>query len=855
MQPTNPRVFISYSHDNRAHCDRVLEFAQQLHRDGIAAELDQFHQEELLHWPRWCEEQMRTENADFVLCVCTAEYTRRVENRTAADVGKGVFWEGKLIYDELYDAKGNPRCVPVLLGGAKDSDIPRVLKNYTWFGLDDLGLSNTESGYSRLYRLLTQQAGVEATALVLVALPELERRTDFCRLLEDIRQDTQAILREQAEHGELLKRIAQSARDYRPCALHQLRRPPEHFTGRVEVLAELCAALREQAQVDGVVGLSAVNGMGGVGKTALGTMAAYTVLADFPDMQLFIELRTHSPTPVSAAQARDSVLQAVYPQDELPKNNDALWHRYQNLFYGPQTGRLLRTLVILDDVADDEQVEKLAPPPGCALLVTSRRHLRTGKTLHLDRLHRPEAIDLLQRLAHRLSSSDAERLAVLCGDLPIALYVAAGYLKTHPSKSPDAYLSELEKAGLNDLYITDHAFINLIFDYSFKQLADSHLKFLAALALIPGKFIVEEADTMIRAILPENKSSKKSVLPNTTDRLLCRETLHEFVCNNLIEYDGVSDTFFFHDILAKNVLKYLSKDDNRRASSKVKLILTKRSSKAAGKLADMVFRLLDLEMMGYYMDLLLLCQRQASYISILLSSLDREKKYVELFGYSSESTEYIYFYNLIKEKKQQIEYHAITCMESALNYKDQEHKPRAVIFLEGALMLFSVLEDPRAKEVKMKINKLRGNKVRVYLAWVLGFDYAEKFLKWLGSFGISDFSKAENTLGYKKFIGNHGIGCKSNKLLYLSIIYGEEILGIARKIGHQYYEALTLQNMALSYEMLGELAEATNHLKQAITVLQTIEVSNVDTLMETAEKCMDHYTKLMEMLTLALKPH
>lgn len=90
--PPSPRVFISYSHDSRSHCDRVLEFAQQLRRDGIDAELDQFHQEEPVHWPRWCEERMRPEQADFVLCVCTAEYARRVEGRGAADVGKGVFW-------------------------------------------------------------------------------------------------------------------------------------------------------------------------------------------------------------------------------------------------------------------------------------------------------------------------------------------------------------------------------------------------------------------------------------------------------------------------------------------------------------------------------------------------------------------------------------------------------------------------------------------------------------------------------------------------------------------------------------------------------------------------------------------
>jgi len=36
------RVFISYSHDDADHCDRVLKLAQQLRRDGVEAEIDQF---------------------------------------------------------------------------------------------------------------------------------------------------------------------------------------------------------------------------------------------------------------------------------------------------------------------------------------------------------------------------------------------------------------------------------------------------------------------------------------------------------------------------------------------------------------------------------------------------------------------------------------------------------------------------------------------------------------------------------------------------------------------------------------------------------------------------------------------
>ena len=75
LRPVQPvRVFISYSHDSPEHLDRVLALAQQLRRDGVDAELDQFHQNELVHRPRWCEEQLRPETSRWVVCVCIPEY-------------------------------------------------------------------------------------------------------------------------------------------------------------------------------------------------------------------------------------------------------------------------------------------------------------------------------------------------------------------------------------------------------------------------------------------------------------------------------------------------------------------------------------------------------------------------------------------------------------------------------------------------------------------------------------------------------------------------------------------------------------------------------------------------------------
>jgi hypothetical protein len=183
-------VFISYSHDNGEHCDKVLGLAQQLRRDGIDVELDQFHQNELVQWPRWCEEQLRPANSDFVLCICTQEYKRRIEGNVPADVGKGVFWEGTLIYNYLYDDKGNSRCVPVYLADADAGEIPAILKGYPRFHLSKFALDDAGSDYVNLYRLLTKQPGMAKVGIGemhrLPPLSEGKRQTDFGELVEQI---------------------------------------------------------------------------------------------------------------------------------------------------------------------------------------------------------------------------------------------------------------------------------------------------------------------------------------------------------------------------------------------------------------------------------------------------------------------------------------------------------------------------------------------------------------------------------------------------------------------------------------------------------------------------------------------
>jgi hypothetical protein len=151
-----PTAFISYSHDSPSHERRVLELAQALRDNGIDVELDQFHNEEIIDWPEWCEEQIR--ETDFVLCVCTEKYRNRIENNVSPERGKGAYWEGSLVRHEMYDQKGSGRFLPVLLDDEPETSIPRVLQCWTCCRVERFTLD--DPGYEHVIRILTGQARV-----------------------------------------------------------------------------------------------------------------------------------------------------------------------------------------------------------------------------------------------------------------------------------------------------------------------------------------------------------------------------------------------------------------------------------------------------------------------------------------------------------------------------------------------------------------------------------------------------------------------------------------------------------------------------------------------------------------------
>jgi hypothetical protein len=152
---THPIVFISYSHDNDPHRQRVLELSERLRRDGYETRLDRYvNNDPPEGWPRWMLNQF--DDASHVLVICTETYYRRFRGKEAPGVGKGVDWEGAVITQELYDSKSlNRRFIPVVFHPGDTAHIPEPLRSATWHQ------PHPGKGYEDLRDALDGAAGIE----------------------------------------------------------------------------------------------------------------------------------------------------------------------------------------------------------------------------------------------------------------------------------------------------------------------------------------------------------------------------------------------------------------------------------------------------------------------------------------------------------------------------------------------------------------------------------------------------------------------------------------------------------------------------------------------------------------------
>jgi nucleoside phosphorylase/tetratricopeptide (TPR) repeat protein len=311
--------------------------------------------------------------------------------------------------------------------------------------------------------------------------------------------------------------------DNAPPVLRQLPADTALFTGRSDELDRLLALAEHAGCGDsqGTVVICALEGMGGIGKTALAIRAAHRLAGRFPDGQLFIDLYgfTQGTAPRAPGDALATLLRSLgVPPGQIPADLDARAAVYRDRLAGT------RTLILLDNAADEAQVRPLLPAADtCLVLITSRRRLKAlddALPVALDVLAPEEAVALLHKAA-RLGDQPWDdvllaRAAELCGRLPLALLIAGALLRTGGRAwNLPVLIDHLtarrpgrELAGYSD----EARSLQVVFDLSYRALSEEQRLLFRRLGLLPGPEIdayaaaalletgVDEADRLLRRL-------------------------------------------------------------------------------------------------------------------------------------------------------------------------------------------------------------------------------------------------------------------------------------------------------------------------------------------------------------------
>ncbi|RSM53319.1 hypothetical protein DMB66_38930 [Actinoplanes sp. ATCC 53533] len=320
----------------------------------------------------------------------------------------------------------------------------------------------------------------------------------------------------------------------------QLPAPPASFAGRRAALAAVSA---------GGGPVTVISGMAGVGKTTLALHWAHTHAADFPDGQLYVNLRGFDATgrvTEPADALRDLLRSLGVAPAALPDEIES-------------SGALLRTLLatrqlvlVLDNARDARQVEPLLPGrTDSVVIVTSRNRLATlvarasASLVYLEPFTDDEAAQFLTQRLGPARTRDApaavRRLHEASGGLPLALAIVAARGVLNPMFPLELLANEMTNSVAPlDLLVDDDRGVDLreVLTWSYRALAPDAATALHALAVHPGPEISLAAVVSL-ADLPVARA--RAALTALTAASLLREI--------------APDRFALHDLVRRYALE------------------------------------------------------------------------------------------------------------------------------------------------------------------------------------------------------------------------------------------------------------------------------------------------------------
>ncbi|WP_250005030.1 BTAD domain-containing putative transcriptional regulator [Actinoplanes sp. M2I2] len=312
------------------------------------------------------------------------------------------------------------------------------------------------------------------------------------------------------------------------------------FSGRDTCVREAVRLLR---QTDRGLPVLAFDGMPGVGKTTLAIHVAHAAAADFPDGQLYVDLRGFD-TPADSADPAEVLHGFLTAAGVAPTSVPAGVQARSSLLRSVLAGR--RMLLVLDNARDADQVRPLLPgTAGNGVLVTSRRRLAglaIGHGARLVRLEVPSVAEARAIFTGRIGAGRAaaepaalDEIIQLCGRLPLALAIVAAGFAVQAGEPLAAIATELRRAPRTLSAISDvepEQDLRAVFGSSYRLLSEAAARMFRLLPFSPGRHVTA---TVAAALTGESVAH-------------ARRHLHEISRTGLIEQFR-PDHYRLHDLI------------------------------------------------------------------------------------------------------------------------------------------------------------------------------------------------------------------------------------------------------------------------------------------------------------------
>ncbi|WP_432010328.1 BTAD domain-containing putative transcriptional regulator [Streptomyces cucumeris] len=292
------------------------------------------------------------------------------------------------------------------------------------------------------------------------------------------------------------------------------------ITPEFTMRATFATQLREQLTCGSVMAVSAVAGIGGVGKTTLAVYVAHHTRHHFPDGQLYVDLQGTDADPTEPEAVLGAFLRALgIPDTAVPEGLDERAALYRSTLDGR------RVLTLLDNARDAAQVRPLLPgTEGCAALITSRTRmvdLEGAHLLDLDVMSPDEGLLLFTRIVGKerveAEPKAATDVVAACGFLPLALRIAASRLASRTGWTVATLARELadERRRLTELRAGDLA-VEATFELGYGQLHPEQARAFRLLGIVEGPDISATAAAALLDLDPYDAEELIETLVDTS---------------------------------------------------------------------------------------------------------------------------------------------------------------------------------------------------------------------------------------------------------------------------------------------------------------------------------------------------